>query len=91
MDPTLRKGNKDQRNAAVILLGAASGTLDQNVEDIIAKTGYSRDLVRKVVKNAKTNHIWSKGKTRCEWFEDKHGATAFWCDVAVVLGWLRRA
>ena len=92
MDPGMRgKDHKDERQASVILLGAALGTLLHNVEDIIAKTGYSRDLVRKVVKNAKLNHIWCSGKTHCEWFDKESGGVAFFCDVAVCLGWLQRS
>ncbi len=90
MDKSLRDKDKTpERQAAVILLGAALGTFKQNVEDIIAKSGFNRDHVRAVVKNAKINGIWKKGKTFADW-QDENGTIAFWCDVAVCMGWLQR-
>ena len=91
MDKTLRKPeNTLTRQAAVILLGAALGTFKQNVEDIVSKSGFKRDHVRTVVANARQNGIWKKGKTYCEWGDKENGGIAFFCDVAVCMGFLRR-
>lgn len=91
MDKSLRKTeHRKTRQAAVILMGAALGTLRQDVTDIQAKTGYKQDWIREVVTNIRNSHIWRRGKTHCDWFE-KDGAVAFLCDVAVACGWLLRS
>jgi hypothetical protein len=87
---TLRQSKYRQtKQVAVILLGAALGTLQQNEQDIIEKTGYKRYLVRATISNLRKNGIWKKGKTYCEWFTE-NGMLAFFYDVYVAQGWLVR-
>ena len=89
MDKSMRDSSyTKERQAAVIMLGAAYGTLDHDVEDIVAKTGFNRWHVMEVVRNLKASGVWKNGKTYCDWGNKKYGGVEFFCDVAVACGWL---
>ena len=88
-DPALSQEAHEFR-AAVILLLVATGSVKQDVGKIAAFVHEPRIFVRKIATNARRNGLWKNGKTFCEWSNKKHGNIAFWCDVAVVMGLLKR-
>lgn len=87
MDPNL-KPTDESFDTAVILL--ASTIVGPNVLSVSRYTGIATPEVAKRAKNFRESKVWSGKKVRAgEWF-DKDGGIAFWLDVSVGDGMLRR-
>lgn len=91
MDPNLNEEDSSFK-AAVVLM--ASSVVGPNVDRVhrfsksVTKVNraFVRDLARKLRKNA----VWVNDKIHCEWFEKEHGAIAFWLDVGVATGMIKK-
>ena len=79
----------EEFKAAVILL--AGTEVKQTIKEIRQFTHYRQSFVVKVVGNLKRNGIFVKGKIHHGgWFDKKDGGIAFWLDVCVGLGLMKR-
>lgn len=74
--------------AAVIMLSALEVGADE--KKVASFTKYPAATVKAVSKNLRKNKIWVKNKTHADWFDEKHGGIAFFADVAVAVGYLKR-
>lgn len=88
MDPGLEPGTP-MHDTAMILL--ASLVVGPSVEKVAAFLGLPRPEVLKRATRLRANGVWRGGKVRADWFDDKSGGVAFWCDCAVAEGLLVRA
>lgn len=85
-DPNLKEA--DEAFGAGLILLRISQTGDWNQRSLAAFTELSRDLVRKCTSNLRSCGYHSPdGKLRTDWTE---GDIAFWIDVTVALGLVRR-
>jgi len=87
-DPKLHGNSKGFRVACMLIAGLET----QNVYDLSKLFRYPLDFVKSTAYNLQDNKIWvpgkKGGKTRCEWFHEEYGFTAFWLDVNIGLGYI---
>lgn len=89
MDPKLEKSDDEGWLASCILLSAAfCGTGPKAIEKFTGLPGW---VVKKWQRRAREAEIFKKGRIECQWMDEKAGTVAFFCDVATVRGWLKRA
>ena len=88
LDPDC-KPESEAFKAAVCLL--ASLQVGPNAKKIAEFTKYRERTVRNFAGHLRDSGVWRNGKVRCEWFDERHGGVAFWLDVAVATGMVRRA
>lgn len=89
MDKKLEKTDAEGWEAACVLLSAAfCGTGAKALQDF---TGLPAANIAKWQRRARDAGIFKKGRIECEWMDEKAGGIAFFCDVAVMRGWLKRA
>lgn len=88
MDPNLDSESSSFRAAVVLLAGLVVGA---NADSIAEFTGYSRAEVRKFGSNLRECGVWRGSKTACGWDDPESGGVAFWMDVCVAEGTLRRS
>ena len=87
LDPKLDEKD-DAFYAAVCLLSALE--VGAYISTVVKFTGYSDSRVRRYARNLVASHVWCGGKTNADWGA-KDGGIAFWCDVSVATGMLKRA
>ena len=75
-------------DAGLVLLGSA--VVGPNVKRISSWAGIPRDIVALYGKRLRDNGIWVGSKIHAEWFDEKTGGIAFFCDVNVALGHMER-
>jgi hypothetical protein len=80
--------NSEAFKVAQILLTAL--IVGPNRNKIAKFTGLSKDFIYKTERKLKASGVWKNNKTCCEWFDKESGGVAFWCDVSVGLGYLKR-
>jgi len=89
LDPMLSEKD-DAFKCAVILLTAAVVT-GPNIKKVAKFTKYHESLVRRFVDNFRKDKLWGhKYIHSSEWHDKKAGGVAFWLDVSVGLGFIRR-
>jgi DNA-binding XRE family transcriptional regulator len=86
-DPALKETDEIFKCAAILL---ASATLGPDEKAIATGLGYPLELVNKFAHNLRTSKIWKGGKVYADWDDKETGGTAFWCDVLVGQGLLKR-
>jgi len=87
MDPVLDEDDEGFKAATVLL---ASVIVGQNQQKLVKFTGYRNTLIAKFAANLRRSGVWQKGKMADSgWFE-KDGGTAFWLDVCIARGLLKR-
>lgn len=87
MDPNLTEDSEEFK-IAMTLLGAAQ--CGPNADKIARYTKLPRTVVRPYVAKAREQGIFTNdNKIAADWM-DKDGGIAFWLDVAVVRGFMRR-
>lgn len=86
MDPNCGDG-EDFKTAVVLLSSLETGP---DSDALATFTGYPRKFVREIGGRLRDSGIWKNGKVYAgDWF-DKDGGLAFWLDVAVGRGFMRR-
>jgi hypothetical protein len=88
MDPALKPNDSTFKSALLMLAGLQIGT--GNLAALKRLTGLSMHFIRERAQRLRDNGIWRDGVTACNWF-GKDGALAFWLDVTIAEGLLRRA
>jgi len=89
MDPTLSPNDDAYKVAAILLSGLHVGP---NIQEIARFTALPRLFVAKVGRCLRANGIWCGVKIAgSEWFDKETGGCAFWLDVNVGLGYLKRS
>jgi len=78
----------DAYKAAVCLF--SSLVVGPDSKKLIEFTGYPSKLVRGFSSNLRASGVWSNGLVHADWFNKDSGGVAFWCDVAVAQGLMRR-
>jgi len=85
-DPESESGH-----AAALMLAALTHGC-KRVSTLARVTGVPYRAALPLARNLRSNGVWRPdGKTYCEWADPKLGGIAFWTDVAVATGMLRRA
>jgi hypothetical protein len=87
-DPYLREDEESFQAAAVLL---ASVHLGPKPGAIAKALGYPLSRVSKFGRNLRCSGVWERGCLCCDWDNKRTGVLAFWLDVAVALGRLKRA
>lgn len=88
MDDKLSEADVSFMAAVCLLSGLVVGARSVAVARF---TGYPMGLVKEFSGRLRSANVWTaNGGTRAEWFDEKHGGIAFWCDVAVAQGLLTR-
>jgi len=81
---------EDAFKCAVILLAAALVT-GPNIKKVSKFTKYHESIVRRFVDNFRKDKLWGhKYIHASEWHDKKAGGVAFWLDVSVGLGFIKR-
>lgn len=88
LDPKLKETDEAWEVGLFLLAGLQVGT---SAERVATFTGLPSERVHGWARRARAQRIWRGGKTACEWFDEKSGGVAFWCDVSVVMGFLARS
>lgn len=87
LDPNLDE-NSTGFNAAMVLIGASQ--VGTNADAIAKRTGLPRRKVREITGRCRDGGLFKNGKiVHGGWF-DKDGGIAFWLDVCVAEGMMRR-
>ncbi len=75
--------------AGVVMLAALQeGT---QPDRLTAFTAYPKKTVREFVTRLRMNGVFTgDGHVAANWFDPEEGGAAFWCDVAVCLGFIQR-
>lgn len=87
LDPAV-SSSEDTFKAAVVMLAALE--VGPNADRIAKLVGYPRTLVRIFGRRLRECGVWDGGVTKADWGDEKTGTIAFWCDVGVAVGWLKR-
>ena len=87
LDPNLSEKDK-AFSAAMVLVGASQ--VGTNADKIAARTKLPRTTVRQYVKRLRKQGVFVGSKISCEWFDKKTGSVAFWMDVCVAEGLMKR-
>jgi len=87
LDPKTSDENEPAFKTALILLSAL--VVGANQKNIAKFTKIPQKFIAERAKRLRANGIWRGSKTNCDWFE-KSGGIAFWCDVLVAEGLIRR-
>jgi hypothetical protein len=88
LDKTLEEGSNDW-NAGLTLL--SSVVVGPNIKKISKYTHIPRKKIIPISKRLRKNKIWVGGKLKVHDWLEKGGVIAFWLDVCVALGWLKRS
>lgn len=84
MDPNCH--GEDFKAAVCLIAATVVGATSDKVANF---TGYPSKLVRGFSARLHESGVWRDGKTNADWF-GKDGGIAFWCDVCVARGLMRR-
>jgi len=88
LDSNVEEGSDDFKTALVLL---ASLVVGPNIKKIAHFVKLPRSYVGKISKRMRENKIWKGTETYCDnWFKKKEGVVAFWLDVCVALGHMKR-
>lgn len=89
LDPPIKEYEEGFK-CAIVLLSCTEKP--PRIKDIVEFTNIERPLVAKYMRNFKANKFFtSTGKiNHSGWFDKDTGGIAFYCDVNVGLGYLRR-
>ncbi len=88
LDPKIDRDDPCFKTGVILLVAIQVGA---NADRIAKFCGYSRDFVRLRARRARKNGIWQYDAVNCdEWFEKKFGGVAFWMDVLVAEGQMKR-
>ena len=89
LDPKLSAGD-DAFKCAVILFTAVLVT-GPSIKKVTRFSKYPEVLVRRFANNLRSNGMWGHRYIHIsEWDDKKAGAIAFWLDVSIGLGFIRR-
>ncbi len=87
LDPKLRKQDEAFKISTILLSGLKVGA---NVKKIADFLKIDITDVKKYEKNLRSNKIWVKDKTNCNWFDKKDGSISFWLDVSCAQGYIKK-
>ena len=87
LDKNVKDGTEHSITAVILLSSLIVGT---NVNQLANFTKYDRAEIVKREKNLRKNKVWVGEKIHVNWFNRRDGGIAFWCDVAVAEGMLKR-
>ena len=74
---------------AVVLISSA--IVGANIKRLATFTHYSRDFISDIGKHLRKNGVWKNGQVdNYEWFDKNSGGVAFWINVAVGQGYIKR-
>ena len=88
LDPKLVPGEPDYQASLMLLASCVVGPSIRKIERLLRVQPGS---LRKFAQRARANGIWRSGKITSDWSaQNGEGVVAFWLDVNVCLGRLRR-
>jgi hypothetical protein len=88
LDPVITEED-DGFKVAVILI--SSVIVGANIKRLAIFTHYTREYIAKVGKYFRKNQVWKNGEVdTSEWFKKETGGVAFWMNVAVGQGFVKR-
>jgi len=87
MDKNIEPEGHSFQTAVILLSGLVVGP---NAKKIAKFTGYPLNEVKLRADNLRSSGIWKGSKLAVDWFDEKDGAIAFWCDCLVADGLLER-
>lgn len=89
MDPSLDTTDTIFKVAAILLSSLVVGP---NARKIARYTAFPYRFVMRVSRRLRTSRVWIGTKVAgAGWADPELGGTAFWLDVCVGLGWLKRS
>jgi hypothetical protein len=86
LDPELKKTDEAFKIATIMLSALQEGANSKKIAKFLE---IPEADIKKYEKNLRDNKIWIGNKTSSNWFE-KSGGIAFWMDVAVAHGYMKR-
>jgi len=87
LDPEIKLDDPCFKTGVMLL---ASIQVGANADRLAKFCRYSRDFVRPRARRARKNGIWQYDAVSCDWFDEKSGGVAFWMDVMVAEGIMKR-
>ena len=87
-DPNINPDDEPYKAAVVLLASANVGPNDRKIAKL---TKYPLALVQEFGDRLRQSRVWKDGKVWCEWDDPESGGVAFWLDVSIAVGWLKRA
>lgn len=86
LDPKLKEKDEGFKIATILLTALQEGA---NSKKIAKFLDIPETEVTRYEKNLRDNKIWIGNKTSANWFGES-GGTAFWMDVTVAQGYMKR-
>jgi len=87
LDSKIKKSDETFKIATILLSALRVGADSQAIAKFLK---IDKKEIEKYEKNLRKNKVWVGKKTICEWFEKDKGGVAFWCDVLVAQGLLKK-
>jgi hypothetical protein len=85
MDPKCEEASAE--TAAMLLASALVGPHAGRIGKLL---GIPEDKIAKRARRLRRNGVWNKDRVEADWTDAKSGAVAFWLDVCVADGLVRR-
>ncbi len=97
MDPKLNRDDETFKAAVILMFGTLNNKCSTYV--LAEYLNYDQEFVRKIVRNIKSEKIWSQNTARdreenpnkiqiSDWFDDQNGGINFWLDVSRAMGYI---
>ena len=87
IDPKIETTDEGYKPAVVLLSAVFIGA---DAKKVAAFTKLPLKLIQKFEKNLRESKVWVGNKTFCDWENEEDGGIAFWCDVLVAQGMIKR-
>lgn len=88
LDKNLLQTDEAFRVACILLTSTQVGTDTKKIAEFLH---YDESIVKKYEKNLRQNKVWVKDQVAgSEWFEKPSGSIAFWLDVSVAIGYIKK-
>lgn len=89
LDPKLAAADQEFSVAMVLLAAARVGPREV---DLMKELDWPSSKIRPIARHLRLGGVFDRGKVHHSgWFDKETGSIAFWCDVAIGMGYLRRA
>lgn len=88
LDKELSKKDDAFKPACILLSSAFVGADNKKISELLK---IPVDEIKPLEKRLRASKVWIKDKVNADWDDKKNGGVAFWCDVGVAQGFIKRA
>lgn len=88
LDPKAQEGSEDFSTALMLLAGLIVGANEKKISQFTELPLY---FIRPRAKRLREHGVWDGNKSCVDWFRKGEGGIAFWMDVLVAQGLMKRS